>query len=95
MDILEYLGKRQAEQGTSDKQFAAQLDCSRQLWQGTRSGTIPLGSTILKGAARAFPELRGEASHLLIDLPSKTKPEAPEKASIVETIKRFLTRHQR
>ena len=95
MDMLESLIMEQEKQGSSDQQFAAQLDCSRQLWQGTRTGAIPMGDTILKGTARAFPNLRRRALYMLVNLPNKNQAVKVAKVGLVETIKRTIARHQR
>ena len=45
--------------------MAERLNCSRQLYQGTRSGKIPPGNKILKGISIAFPDLQEDVIYFL------------------------------
>ena len=47
----------QREAGLTDKEMAKRLGCSRQLWQMTRTGRIPLSNTITRCISKNFPEL--------------------------------------
>jgi len=49
----------------ADMEMARQLGCSRQLYQMTRSGKIPLGNKILKGILTTFPELEQDVIYFL------------------------------
>lgn len=73
MALLERLKQKQGS--LTDAEMAALLNCSRQLWQGTRIGKTPLGATVLKGAARAFPDLQPEIASLLLDVPLQNRPD--------------------
>ena len=55
----------QVREGFIDAKMAQLLGCSRQLYQMTRSGKIPLGLKIPKGISVAFPELKEEAQNFL------------------------------
>jgi len=60
----------QLREGLTDSEMAKRLNCSRQLYQGIRTGKIPLGNKILKGISVAFPELQ---ANILIFLASDAK----------------------
>ena len=49
----------------TDREMAERLGCSRQLWQMTRSGRIPLGKTMAKCITRNFPELNRDIIYFL------------------------------
>jgi len=51
----------------TDQEMADLIGCSRQLYQKTRTGKIPLGNKILRGAVKAFPELYVYAYIFLTD----------------------------
>jgi DNA-binding XRE family transcriptional regulator len=67
MTFVEKLKQIQETAGYSDKVMAQMIGCSRQQYQATRSGRIPLGLTILKGGVRVFPELIPDAIYFLTD----------------------------
>lgn len=60
--IAEALRQRQRRLNESDGNFARRLQVSRQAWQQARTGDTLPGPPMLRGAARAFPEL---ASHIM------------------------------
>ncbi len=68
--LLTKIKEIQSREGLTDSEIAKRLNCSRQLYQGTRSGKIPLGTKILKGISAAFPELQAD---ILIFLASDAK----------------------
>lgn len=51
----------QDREGFTDSQMAQLIGCSRQLYQMTRTSRVEIGTKILKGAVKAFPELSGDA----------------------------------
>lgn len=55
----------QKAEGLSDMEMAKRLGCSRQLYQMTRTGKIPLGKKILTGISAAFPELQQDVIYFL------------------------------
>lgn len=57
----------QSSEALSDYRFAAKLGISRQLWQFIRTGTKPIGLTLLKAMARTYPELDKEILKFLRD----------------------------
>jgi len=60
----------QSREGLTDSEMAKRLNCSRQLYQGIRTGKIPPGSKVLKGISIAFPELQAD---ILLFLASDAK----------------------
>jgi hypothetical protein len=56
--LLQTLCRFQAEKGWSDGQMAATLGIARTVWNRTRRHKIPVGTAILRGTLRAFPQLR-------------------------------------
>ncbi len=69
----------------SDGEMANRIGCSRQLYQATRNGKIPLGMTILRGGLNAFPQLRNVAV-ILAEVVDRDTPEKPSE----RRYKRFL-----
>jgi transcriptional regulator with XRE-family HTH domain len=63
--LIARLREIQVKTGWDDKQMAERLGCSRQLYQMTRSGKIPVGRKILKGISMAFPELQQDVIYFL------------------------------
>jgi transcriptional regulator with XRE-family HTH domain len=68
--LLTKLKEIQSREGLTDSELAKRLNCSRQLYQGIRTGKIPLGSKVLKGISIAFPELQAD---ILLFLASDAK----------------------
>lgn len=66
-ELIEKLKQIQGQQALTDGQMAEKLGCTRQLYQATKTGRIPIGLTILKGATKAFPEVIGDAIIFLTD----------------------------
>jgi len=64
-NLVDRLKELQNREQLNDAQMAKRLDCSRQLYQMTRSGKIPPGNKILKGISVAFPELQGDVIYFL------------------------------
>ena len=57
-EIVEKIEELQKEGGYTDQQMADKIGCSRPLYQRTRTGKIPVGSTFLKGAIPlVFPKV--------------------------------------
>jgi imidazoleglycerol-phosphate dehydratase len=54
--ILARLVQLQQKNGYSDQQMANKMNCSRPLYQRTRTGRVPLGGKILKGAMKLLAE---------------------------------------
>ena len=63
-DLISKLRAIQVANGLSDLQMAQLLNVSRQNYNKTRSGKIPLGNKILKGIPRAFPELQEDVKRV-------------------------------
>ena len=55
----------QNREGLTDREMAERLGCSRQLWQMTRTGRIPLSNTITRCISKNFPELNKEVLKFL------------------------------
>jgi imidazoleglycerol-phosphate dehydratase len=51
-DILEKIVQLQNSKGYTDEQMAAEIGCSRPLYQRTRTGKIAIGGTFLRGAMK-------------------------------------------
>jgi len=49
-EIVEKIGELQKEGGYTDQQMADKIECSRPLYQRTRTGKIPAGGAFLRGA---------------------------------------------
>lgn len=64
-ELIEYLVRKQVKLGWTDDKMAKRLHCSRALWQQTRTGSIPLGLTVLSGVASAFPETGKKVIYVL------------------------------
>lgn len=62
MEFIGTLTALQKWQGLTDKEMADRIGCSRQLYQMTRTGKVPVGLTILRGSVAAFPELQEMAA---------------------------------
>ena len=62
----------QTRVGLTDKEMAGSLGCSRQLWQMTRSGKIPLGNTMTKCISKNFPELHQDIIYFLAQSADKS-----------------------
>jgi hypothetical protein len=54
--IVTLLADKQKEAQLNDRQFAKVLGVVRPLWAMTKSGTKPVGLTLLRAIARAYPE---------------------------------------
>jgi len=85
--IISKLKGIQVREGLSDGDMAERLGCSRQLYQGTRTGRTPLGNKILKGITAAFPDLEQDVVIYFLSsdaskLPNNAKnpPRQPSKA---------------
>jgi imidazoleglycerol-phosphate dehydratase len=50
--VLQKVIQLQESNGLSDQQMAEKIECSRPLYQRTRTGKIPMGGTFLKGAMK-------------------------------------------
>jgi imidazoleglycerol-phosphate dehydratase len=50
--IMEKIVQLQQKHGYSDQQMAGKIGCSRPLYQRTRTGRIPIGGRVLKGAMK-------------------------------------------
>jgi transcriptional regulator with XRE-family HTH domain len=57
--LIEELEAKRKELGLSDAAFARRLGVSRPLWVAVREGKRSVGMTLLRGAAREFPDLDG------------------------------------
>lgn len=55
LDFIEVLVTIQRREDLSDEVMAGKVGCARQLYHATRTGKVPLGWTVFKGACRAFP----------------------------------------
>jgi len=55
----------QVREGLNDEEMGKRLGCSRQTYNSTRLGKIPLGMKILKGISPAFPELKQDVEIFL------------------------------
>ena len=49
----------------TDTEMAERLGCSRQLWQMTRTGRIPLSNTIIRCITKNFPDLHQDVIYFL------------------------------
>jgi len=65
--LVEALMQRQSESRASDAVFAELLGVSRATWGLTRTGKLPLGITVVRGAMRAYPDLEPLAVAFLRD----------------------------
>lgn len=65
LSVIVKLRDIQLARGLTDTKMAKQLGCSRQLYQMTRTGKIPLGNKILKGISSVFPELQQDVIYFL------------------------------
>ena len=63
--LINKVSAAQIREQLSDSDMAERLGCSRQLYQMTRSGKIPLGNKILKGISIVFPELQQDVIYFL------------------------------
>jgi len=59
------------KKGLTDSEMAHLIGCSRQLYQATRTGKVPLGYKVVKGAIKIFPGLREFAIYFLTDSADK------------------------
>jgi transcriptional regulator with XRE-family HTH domain len=57
--LIEKLEAKRKELQLSDAAFARRLGVSRPLWTAVREGKRSVGMALLRGAARAFPDLDG------------------------------------
>jgi len=79
----------------TDTEMAERLGCSRQLWQMTRTGRIPLSNTIIKCITRNFPDLQQDVIYFLAQdgdkLSQKGDRDAPRQPSEAQGrgLKRF------
>jgi len=64
--LLPKLIAKQRERGLSDREFAKLLDVPRSTWQLTRTGRVPLGPKVARGAQRAFDDLAPLATLFLL-----------------------------
>lgn len=74
--IISKLKGIQKDKGLSDREMAEKLGCSRQLYQMTRSGKIPLRHKVLQGISIAFPELQPDILFFLSSNANKLPNEA-------------------
>lgn len=81
LSIIVRLRDIQRAKGLSDGKMAQQLQISRQLYQMTRSGKIPLGNKILKGISAAFPELQQDVIYFLSNNDNKLSNTAQKPSS--------------
>ena len=58
--LVEMLAARQQELKQPDGAFSRKLGICRTMWVATRSGKRQVGLALLRGVARAFPDLDGE-----------------------------------
>jgi len=97
MDILEEIKKQQGSM--SDSKFATSIGCTRQLWQATRTGTLPLSDTILSGVANNIPALRkaADSQHhkMFRGLTSKVRQDRRESIGVVQSAIEEVKRHLR
>jgi len=63
-DLISKLRAIQDANGLSDLKMAQLLNVSRQNYNKTKSGKIPLGNKILKGIPKAFPELQEDVKRV-------------------------------
>jgi transcriptional regulator with XRE-family HTH domain len=70
--LITLLTQVQLREGLNDVQMSKRLGCSRQLYQMTRTGKVPPGVKILKGAASAYPELKDDVIYFLLGNAAKT-----------------------
>ena len=64
-EFIEFLVRKQVMYALTDREMAEKLHCSRQLWQQTRTGNIPIGLTILRGSVKEFPETKDKVIYAL------------------------------
>ena len=89
--IVGKLREIQLARGLTDMQMAQRLNCSRQNYQKTRTGEIPLGIKILKGISVAFPELQGDVIYFLSNGANKLPDNATKNPSF-QGLKSFCAR---
>lgn len=65
--LITRLREIQQREGYTNFQMAEKLGCSGQLYRDTKSGSLPVGLTLLKGAVKAFPEVALDALIFLAD----------------------------
>lgn len=81
------LAEMQSREGLKDREMAKLLGCSRQLWQMTRTGKIPLGNTMLECISRNFPGLHKDVLKFL----SRNGDKSSRNADKNPIVKRFFT----
>lgn len=65
--LITRLREIQQREGYTNFQMAEKLGCSGQLYRDTKTGSLPVGLTLLKGAVKAFPEVALDALIFLAD----------------------------
>ena len=65
--LVTKLTERQAELNLSNADFARLLGISRPLWTSVKSGQRKVGVQLLRGVARAFPDLNDVLLRFLRD----------------------------
>jgi len=63
--VIDKLKGIQEREGMSDMKMAQRLVCSRQLYQATRTGKLPVNNKIIRGILKAFPELEQDVIYFL------------------------------
>ena len=76
LTLISKIKEIQEREGLTDVEMARRLGCSRQLYQGTRSGKIPLGRKILNGIMTGFPELKKDVIYFLTNDANKSPKDA-------------------
>lgn len=64
--IAALVEKQRAMADQSDRAFAAHLGVTRELWQKTRKGTIPMARTVALAVNETFADLRPLATAFLL-----------------------------
>jgi imidazoleglycerol-phosphate dehydratase len=70
-EVIEKVIRFQKDHGYSDQQMAEKIECSRPLYQRTRTGRIPVGGTFLKGAMKLFAPSVAENRNAVIKRETK------------------------
>lgn len=102
--LITRLREIQQRDGYTNFQMAEKLGCSGQLYRDTKTGSLPVGLTLLKGAVKAFPEVALDALIFLADgadistclaeicRDAHQKPQKSHTTSLLGRLKGFFTK---
>ena len=76
LTVIAKLKGIQSREGLTDKEMAKLLGCSRQTYQGTRTGKLSPGKKIITGISATFPELKEDVHIFLSSNANKCSSDA-------------------